>query len=75
MSATCLGEPSQIGPRMETIGPLPLTPPRNPYEGVSGGANEPRTEHASCDLRCVTTKKNQKKNFKTELDKVNFKGS
>ena len=27
-------------PRMETIGPLPLTPPRAPYERDPDGANE-----------------------------------
>ena len=50
-------------PRPDTIGPLPLTPPRNPYEGVPGGANEPRTEQASRDLRCVITKKKIKEFF------------
>ena len=54
-------------PRPDTIGPLPLTPPRNPYEGVPGGANEPRTEQASRDLRCVITKKKIKEFFLKQM--------
>ena len=54
-------------PRMETIGPLPLTPPRTPYERVSGGGQCAKTGRRTVEAEDVWSK--NKEIYKVKIKK------